>query len=393
MRTQVPTGTPPAGRKPPDLSPDELIRYGRQLALPEIGKAGQLRLKSSSVLIVGVGGLGSSAATYLAAAGVGRIGLVDGDVVEKSNLHRQFLYSDSQVGQMKVEVAKARLSQVNPNTDFISFPLRLDSSNAVATMGGFDVVVDATDNLPSRYLISDACVILGKPDVYASALRFDGQASVFCAPGGPCYRCLYPRPPPPETVESCEEAGVLGVVPGVMGAMQAVQAITILLGKGSPLVGRLLVFSGQSSSFEELRIRKDPGCPMCGPKPSITGLIDYDQFCGVKAKPSDKEFDVGPLELEESIKRGDAPLLLDVREPYEYEICHLVGAKLIPVGQLPRRMDELDSGRSIVVYCHHGIRSAWAVRLLRDAGYREARNLSGGIEAWRQQVDPEMRAY
>jgi molybdopterin/thiamine biosynthesis adenylyltransferase/rhodanese-related sulfurtransferase len=377
----------------PRLSPDELIRYGRQLALPEIGEAGQRRLKSSSVLVVGVGGLGSPAATYLAAAGVGRLGLVDGDVIEQSNLHRQFLFSDLQVGQMKAEVAKARLSQVNPNTEVVSFPLQLDSSNAMETISGFDVVVDATDNLPSRYLISDSCVMAGKQDVYASALRFDGQASVFCAPGGPCYRCLYPQPPPPESVESCEEAGVLGAVPGVMGAVQAAQAISILLGKGSPLVGRLLVFSGLDSSFEELRIRKDPRCPMCGPNPTIKKLLDYYQFCGMKAAPDDKGFDIGPLELEESIRRGQRPLLLDVREPYEYEICHIKGAKLIPVGQIPRRMVELDSSRAIVVYCHHGVRSANVVRLLREAGYAKAKNLRGGIEAWRQQVDPDMRAY
>ena len=380
-------------RKPHALSSDESMRYQRQLVLPGIGAAGQLRLRSSSVLVVGVGGLGTPAATYLAAAGIGRLGLVDGDVIERSNLHRQFLFSESEVGRMKVEVAKARLAQVNPNTEVVPFPVRLDTTNAIETMESYDVVVDATDNLPSRYLISDACVLSGKLDVFASALKFDGQASVFCAPEGPCYRCLRPRPPPPESVESCDVAGVLGAVSGVMGAVQAIQAISVLVGKGSPLVGRLLVFSGQDSTFEEVRVRKSPDCPVCGPNPTIRGLIDYDSFCGSKASKADKTFDIEPLELDESIRRGERPILLDVREPYEYAICHLEGAKLIPVDQIPQRMKELDSTRSVVVYCHVGVRSARVTKILREAGYLRAVNLKGGIEAWRQQVDPSMRGY
>lgn len=388
----MPKGRPTA-RKAPSLSIDELIRYERQIALPEVATAGQLRLKSSSVLVVGVGGLGTPAATYLAAAGIGRIGLADGDVIEKSNLPRQFLFAESDVGRMKVEVAKARLSQVNPTTDVVTFPTRLDSSNAMKVMRSYDVVIDATDNLPARYLISDACVFSGKLDVYASALRFDGQASVFCAPEGPCYRCLYPQPPPPESVESCEDAGVLGAVPGVMGLVQAIQAINVLLGEGSPLVGRLLVFSGRDSTFEEVRIKKNPGCPVCGRSPTNRGLIDYEEFCGTKVAGGAAALDIEPSELDESIRRGEKPILLDVREPYEYEICHLEGAKLIPVGQIPDRMKELDPSRSIVVYCHHGIRSAAVTRILRGAGYAGVTNLKGGIEAWRQQVDPSMPGY
>ena len=382
------------GKRPSSvLSPDELVRYGRQLTLPEVGSDGQRLLKSSSVLVVGVGGLGNAAATYLTSAGVGRMGLVDGDSVEASNLHRQFLFSGSDVGRNKAAAAGARLAEVNPNVEILQFPARLTPANAMDVLGGFDVVLDATDNLPSRYLISDACVLLGKPDVYASALRLDGQASVFCYPGGPCYRCLQPRPPPPETVESCEEAGVLGVVPGVMGTVQALQATLILLGKGSPLVGRLLVFSAQNSSFEEVRIKKDPSCPACGTNPTIKALADYDDFCGTKTAAGGHPFDVEPAELERSIGRGRSPLLLDVREPYEYEICHLEGAKLIPMGQIPRRLGELEKAGDIVVYCHHGVRSAKVAAFLREAGYSRVSNLRGGLEAWRQQVDPGMPGY
>lgn len=382
----------PMLRRLPGLSPEEMARYQRQMVLPEVGVAGQRRLKSSSVLIVGVGGLGTPAATYLAAAGVGRIGLVDGDTVERSNLQRQVLFAESHVGRLKADVVKARLSEVNPNIDAVSLPRRLDSTNALKIIRGFDVVVDATDNLPSRYLISDACLLAGKLDVYASAARFDGQASVFCAPDGPCYRCLHPRPPPPESVESCEEAGVLGVVPGLMGLVQAAQAINILLGTGSSLVGRLLVFSSQSSTFEELRIRKNPSCPACGQDPTVKRLVDYDEFCGTKAAAG-RAFDIEPLELEASINRGERPILLDVREADEYDICHLKGARLIPLAQIPQRLNELDPDQAIVVYCHYGVRSVKATELLRNAGYRRAANLKGGIEAWRQQVDPEIPEY
>lgn len=386
--------TPPkaktSARKLPRLSKDELVRYGRHLVLPEVGEEGQRRLKASSALVVGVGGLGIPAATYLAAAGVGRIGLVDSDVVERSNLQRQFLFSESDIGENKAMIARSRLLRVNPEIETTSFQVRLNSSNAMDIIRGFGVVLDCTDNLPSRYLINDACVLLGKPDIYASALGFDGQACVFDAKRGPCYRCLYPLPPPPDVVKSCEEAGVLGVVPGIMGAVQAMQTISILLGRGSSLVGRLLVFSGLDSSFEEVKFKRNPRCLVCGPKPAIRELVDYEGFCGTKGPPT--PYETTPLELNKSIKREGRPLLLDVREPYEHEICHIGGSTLIPLGQLRERMNELDTSRPIVVYCHHGDRSARAVKLLRMAGYK-ATNLTGGIEAWREQVDPSMRGY
>ncbi len=374
------------------LSPGELVRYARHLALPEVGSAGQRRLKASSALVVGLGGLGNPAAAYLAAAGVGRIGLVDGDDVERSNLHRQFLFTEADVGQNKAEVARRRLLAINPSVGVKTFPVRLISSNAMRVISGFDVVVDSTDNLPSRYLISDACVLGGKPDVYASALGFDGQASVFHPPRGPCYRCLYPTPPPPEGVESCEDAGVLGVVPGVMGTVQALQVLTILLGVGPSLLGRLLVFSGLDSSFEELRIKRDPDCPACGQRPTIRKLIDYEAFCGAEPERDDLP-ETTPKELKASLGRARGPVLLDVREPYEHEICRIAGSKLIPLKELGRRLGELDRSREIVVYCHHGRRSAAAVRLLRRAGYRKAMNLKGGIEAWAELVDHRMARY
>lgn len=390
--TEMPQQTKPKRPQPP-LTSDEMVRYSRHLALPDIGIAGQRKLKSSSVLVVGMGGLGTPAAVYLAAAGVGRIGIVDSDKVEESNLHRQFLFSESDVGLNKTDVAKSRLLQVNPNTAVEAFQLRLDSSNAKHILRGFDVVVDATDNLPSRYLINDACVLLGKPDVYASALQFDGQASVFFARKGPCYRCLYPEPPPPDQVESCEQAGVLGVVPGMMGTLQAVQAISLVLGRGSPLVGRLLVFSGLDSSFNELTFRKDPRCPVCSKNPTIRKLIDYEAFCGSGGRAEGQPADITPIALKASIEGGTRPLLLDVREPYEHRICRLEGSKLIPLGQLSERMRELDRNRDIVAYCHHGNRSAVAVQLLKRAGYERVRNLEGGIEAWATQVDPETTRY
>ncbi len=375
------------------LSVSEAQRYSRHLVLPEVGPEGQRRLKGSSVLVVGIGGLGIPTAVYLASAGVGRIGLVDHDVVEMPNLQRQFLFAEADVGRKKVEVATQRLRQVNPNVKIEVYGQKLDSSNALEVIRGYDLVIDATDNLPSRYLINDACVMLGKPDVYAGVLGFDGQVSVFHAPQGPCYRCLYPEPPPPESVRSCDEVGVLGVLPGVMGGLQAVQAIQILLGKGSPLVGRLLVFNGLDTSFEEIKVKRSPLCSVCGPNPTIKRLIDYEEFCGVKEKARSADFDVTPVALKASIDRGDHILLLDVREPYEYELCHLEGAMLIPLGQLQARMNELEKGKEMVVYCHVGVRSTQAAALLRQAGFFNTRNLRGGIDSWARQVDPEMPRY
>ena len=345
------------------------------------------------MVIVGVGGLGIPAAVYLTSAGVGKIGLVDGDAVEISNLQRQFLFGEADIGRKKVEVAAERLSQVNPNVAVAVYDRRLDSSNALEVLRNYEIVIDATDNLPSRYLINDACVLLGKPDVYASVLGFDGQASVFFALLGPCYRCLSPNPPPPESVKSCEDAGVLGVLPGVMGGIQAVQAIHILLGTGSPLIGRLLVFNGLDTSFDEVRIKKNPSCKVCGLNSSVAKLIDYEKFCGLDGKARLAEFDVTPVVLKAMMDRGEEVLLVDVREPYEYGLCHINGAKLVPLGQLPFRTSELDASKEIVVYCHVGIRSTQAVAFLRRNGFAGARNLQGGIDAWARTVEPGMPRY
>ena len=375
------------------LTAPEAQRYSRHLVLPEVGPDGQRRLKGSSVVLVGVGGLGTTAAVYLTAAGIGRIGLVDGDTVEMSNLQRQFLFRETDVGRKKAKVAAERLPQINPNVEVVVYDGKLDSVNALEVIQDYDVIIDATDNLPSRYLINDACVLLGKPDVYASALGFDGQASVFFALLGPCYRCLNPDPPPPDSVKSCEDSGVLGVLPGVMGGIQAVQAIHILLGIGSPLIGRLLVFNGLDASFDEVRIKKDPVCKVCGPSPTVTRLIDYDGFCGLKERARPVEFDVTAPVLNASIAGGEKVVLVDVREPYEYELCHLEGALLLPIGQLPSRMGELNKADEIVVYCHEGVRSTQAVSILRGAGFSNVRNLQGGIDAWAREVDRQMPRY
>jgi adenylyltransferase/sulfurtransferase len=345
------------------------------------------------VVVVGVGGLGTPAAAYLTAAGVGRVGLVDGDAVEMPNLQRQFLFTEADIGRKKVEVAAERLREVNPNVEVVTYDRKLDSGNALEVLRNYEVVVDATDNLPSRYLVNDACVFLGKPDVYASALGFDGQISVFFALLGPCYRCLSPDPPPPDSAKSCEEAGVLGVLPGVMGGIQAVQAIHILLGTGSPLIGRLLVFSGLDTSFDEVRFKKDPACRVCGPNPTVTRLIDYEEFCGLKGRARSVEFDVTPVALKAMMNRGDEVLLVDVREPYEYDLCRIKGATLVPLGQLPSRTAELDASKEIVVYCHVGVRSTQAVAFLRRSGFTGARNLRGGIDAWAREVDNQIPRY
>lgn len=354
---------------------------------------GQRLIKSGSVLIVGVGGLGTPAATYLAAAGVGQICLVDNDVVEKSNLHRQILYSESDLGMNKVDVAKVRLYAVNPNVDVEARRLTLDSSNAMGILKDYDVVIDGTDNFPTRYLINDACVLLGKPDIYASIFRFDGQASVFYAKAGPCYRCLFPEPPPPDSVPTCADGGVLGVLPGIMGTIQAAQAINLLLNGGKTLIGRLLVFSASDTSFTELKIGKNPQCPVCGTNPTIKKLIDYDQFCGVRRNGATTSRDISPTSLKTQMNDGEKVVLLDVREPFEYRICHLEGAKLIPMGELPAKLGELNAADGIVVYCHTGQRSARAADFLRAAGFTKVKNLTGGIRAWAEEVDQTMPRY
>ncbi len=374
------------------LSSSEFARYSRHLIMPEVGLEGQKAIKASSVLIVGAGGLGTPSATYLAAAGVGRIGIVDFDNIEKSNLHRQILYSEQDVGKSKADVAKERLLQINPNVSIELHKVRLDSSNALEILRNYDIVMDGTDNFPTRYLVNDACVLLGKPNVYASIFRFEGQASVFFAKEGPCYRCLYPEPPPPGLVPSCAEGGVLGVLPGIMGSIQAAEAIDMILGKGTPLIGRLLLFNALDMKFKELKLRKNPQCPVCGPNATVKELIDYEVFCGVN-ETLEPESEISPRALKQTIEAKGNVTVLDVREPFESQICRIEGSRLIPLGQLPQRVNELDTADEIVVYCHTGIRSAQAVRFLKGLGFRKVKNLKGGIRAWTIEVDPTLQAY
>ncbi|HVB95565.1 MAG TPA: molybdopterin-synthase adenylyltransferase MoeB [Nitrososphaerales archaeon] len=374
------------------FSSGEFARYSRHLIMPEVGLEGQGKLKSASVLIIGAGGLGTPSATYLAAAGVGRIGIVDFDVIERSNLHRQVLYTEQDVGKSKADVARKRLLEINPNISVEVHKVRLDSSNALDILGAYDIILDGTDNFPTRYLVNDACVLLGKPNVYASIFRFDGQASVFYAREGPCYRCLYPEPPPPGLVPSCAEGGVLGVLPGIMGSIQAAEAIDLILGMGRPLIGRLVLFDALDMTFKELKLRKDPNCPVCGPNPTVKQLIDYEAFCGTEEQLG-AELEVSPKALKQLVDEGKEVVVLDVREPFEYEIAHLANAKLIPLGELAARVNELDTARPIVVYCHTGQRSAQAVRFLNGLGFKKAKNLRGGIRAWGSEVDPTIQTY
>jgi sulfur-carrier protein adenylyltransferase/sulfurtransferase len=374
------------------FSSGELARYSRHLIMPEVGLEGQRELKAASVLIVGAGGLGTPSATYLAAAGVGRIGIVDFDTIEKSNLHRQILYSERDVGKSKADVAKESLLQVNPNISIELHKVRLDSSNALQILKDYDIIMDGTDNFPTRYLVNDACVLLGKPNVYASIFRFEGQASVFYAKEGPCYRCLYPEPPPPNLIPSCAEGGVLGVLPGIMGSIQAAEAIDMILGKGTSLVGRLLLFNALDMRFKELKLRKNPNCSVCGPNPTVTKLIDYDAFCGVQEELN-PEFEVSVQTLKKLIDQKANVVIVDVREPFEWDIAHIEGAKLIPLGQLPERVNELDTADQIVVQCHTGGRSAQATRFLNSVGFKKAKNLKGGIKAWTEEIDPTLQRY
>jgi len=377
---------------PAAFSPDELLRYSRHLLLPEVGLAGQQRLKAARVLLVGAGGLGSPAALYLAAAGVGTLGIVEFDSVELSNLQRQILHGTSQLGELKLASAHERLHDLNPEITVVPIADRLTSANAHRIIAGYDVVIDGSDNFPTRYLVNDACVLSGKPLVYGSVVRFDGQVSVFDATRGPCYRCLFREPPPPGLVPSCAEGGVLGVLPGIIGTLQALEAIKLLLGIGEPLVGRLVLFDALRLQFREVELRKDPDCPLCGIHPTIHGLIDYVAFCGVGAAAS-AELEVTVTGLAGEMKAGRLVILLDVREPVEWDIVHLEGATLIPLMTLPARMGELDPRAELVVYCHHGMRSLQAVEFLRAAGFGKARSLAGGIEAWAEAIDPAMHRY
>jgi adenylyltransferase/sulfurtransferase len=380
------------------LRPDQFDRYRRHLTLPEVGLEGQQRLLASSVLLIGAGGLGCPAAQYLTAGGVGRIGLVDDDVVSASNLQRQILYTTDDVGQPKVEVAKRRLRALNPDVTIETHALRLDSSNAMEVFAGYDVIVDGTDNFPTRYLTNDACVLLGKPNVHGSIFRFEGQASVFDATKGPCYRCLYPEPPPPGAVPSCAEGGVLGILPGTIALVQATETMKILLGVGTPLYGRLLHYDALEMSWREFRMQKDPKCPVCGEQPEIDALIDYEGFCGMPAREADDAEAIVQTQAAEVAARrstGEPMTLLDVREADEVETAHIEGSVWIPLGELEARMDELEAARDrpIVVHCHHGMRSAKAVRQLLANGFRRVENLDGGIEAWSLTVDPEVPRY
>ena len=387
----------------PTLTNEEVKRYSRHLIMPEVGVEGQRRLKAARVLCVGAGGLGSPASLYLTAAGVGTIGLVDFDTVDFSNLQRQILYGTRDVGRPKLQAAAERLSAMNPNVRIVTHETPLKSSNALEIIRNYDVVVDGADNFPTRYLVNDACVLLGKPNAYGSIFRFDGQASVFATKGGPCYRCLYPEPPPPGLVPSCAEGGVLGVLPGIIGTIQATEAIKLILGVGDTLAGRLLLFDALTMAPRTLQLARDPACPICGDNPTIKALIDYEQFCGVApsvqppgAPKLPPEFETTVEELKARLDRGEEVWILDVRETREYEICRLPGATLVPLGDLPKRLDELpdaEDGADIVVHCKSGVRSAKAVNLLRQHGYTRVRNLQGGVLEWIRRVDPTQPTY
>ncbi len=374
---------------------EEILRYSRHLIMPEVALAGQHKLKAGRVLCIGAGGLGSPLALYLAAAGVGTLGIVDFDVVDSTNLQRQIIHTTADVGRSKVESAAGKVHAINPLTEVRAFDTKLTSENALAIFRGFDIIADGTDNFATRYLVNDACVLSGKPYAYASVFRFEGQATVFAAEGGPCYRCLYPEPPPPGMVPSCAEGGVLGVLPGLLGVIQATEVIKLILGAGDSLIGRLLLVDALGMRFREVKLRKNPECPVCGANPTVRELIDYEQFCGIRGEEGESTAsvpEIQPEELKRRFDRGDDVFLLDVREPHEYQICHLSG-HLIPVGDLPQRVHELDSSREIVAYCKSGVRSAKAVEFLRSIGFRRVRNLTGGIDAWAERIDQSMPRY
>jgi len=385
-----------------ELSPKELSRYARHLSLPEVGRQGQTRLKNSRVLIVGVGGLGSPVALYLAAAGVGTLGLVDFDEVDITNLQRQILHGTEEIGKPKLESAKRRISSVNPNVQIVKHSCRLDSDNALEIMENYDVVVDGTDNFPTRYLVNDACVLLGKPNVYGSIFRWEGQVSVFAKDGGPCYRCLFREPPPPGLVPNCAEAGVLGVLPGVVGSLQALEVIKLILDEGDSLVGRLLIFDALELKWREVKLKRNPDCPVCGDEPTQKELIDYDVFCGLQGEQSEdprdslKRFcEMEPSQLKDQLGSNNPPFVLDVRESFEWDIVNLgdFGSYLIPLGELDQRIDEIPYDREIVVHCRSGVRSAKAANILADNGFSGLHNLSGGILGWIDEVDKSLPKY
>ena len=385
-QTRPPTAT---------LSNEEILRYSRHLIMPEVGMRGQQKLKAAKVLCVGAGGLGSPLGLYLGAAGVGTLGLVDFDVVDYTNLQRQIIHATADVGRLKLHSAADKIKAMNPFVNIRKFETRLSSDNALELFKEFDIIVDGTDNFPTRYLVNDACVLTGKPNVYGSIFRFEGQVSVFATQEGPCYRCLYPEPPPPGLVPSCAEGGVLGILPGLVGVMQATEAIKLILGSGDPLIGRLLLVDALAMKFRELKLHKNPDCPACGKNPTITKLIDYQEFCGIRGEEAPVEATMSEMQVEElrdRLERGDNLFILDVREPHEYDICNL-GGYLIPLGEIPSRVHELDSSREIVAHCRSGVRSAKAVNFLRQAGFKKVHNLAGGILAWADRVDPTMPKY
>jgi adenylyltransferase/sulfurtransferase len=379
------------------LSSQEVARYSRHLIMPEVGMEGQKRLKAASVLLIGAGGLGSPLGLYLAAAGVGRIGLVDFDVVDFSNLQRQVLHGTPDVGRSKLQSARDRLQAINPEVRLDLYETRLSAANALEIFKPYDIIIDGTDNFPTRYLVNDACVLLKKPNVYGSIFRFDGQASVFHPPAGPCYRCLYPEPPPPGEVPSCAEGGVLGILPGLIGCIQATEAVKLILGRGETLTGRLLLYDALQMRFQEFKVRRNPRCPMCGDKPTITKLIDYEAFCGMRGQeapaPADHIGETTVDELDRRLKGGEAVFILDVRNPEEYQICRIAGSTLIPLPELPQRFGELDRNRDMVVHCKSGMRSAKAIQFLRQQGFTKLKNLKGGILAWADRIETGMPKY
>jgi molybdopterin/thiamine biosynthesis adenylyltransferase/rhodanese-related sulfurtransferase len=382
----------------PELTTDDLSRYSRHLILPEVGMDGQRRLKAARVLCVGTGGLGSPLALYLAAAGIGTLGLVDFDVVDASNLQRQIIHSTKDIGRKKLDSAEEKLLALNPALNVVKHDTMLSSANALDILKDYDIVADGTDNFPTRYLVNDTCVLLGKPNVYGSIFRFEGQASVFATEKGPCYRCLYPEPPPPGLVPSCAEGGVLGILPGLVGVIQATEAIKLILGKGESLIGRLLLVDALNMRFRELKLRKNPECPVCGANPTVTKLIDYQQFCGIMPESKQEKAlkngipQISVKELKSRIDAGEDVFILDVREPYEYQIAN-IGGKLIPQNEVPQRLAEIDRDREIVVQCRSGQRSQRIAEFLQQSGYRKVTNLAGGILAWADEIDPKMQKY
>lgn len=393
MSSSLETHTPPS-----ELSNDEVLRYNRHIIMPEVGMEGQKKLKAAKVLMIGTGGLGAPLGLYLAAVGIGKIGLVDFDTVDVTNLQRQVIHGTSDIGRSKLDSAADRMNDINPHVEIQKYETRLTSENALEILNGYDVVVDGTDNFPTRYLVNDACVLLGKPNAYGSIFRFEGQATVFNYNGGPCYRCLYPEPPPPGLVPSCAEGGVLGILPALVGSIQATETVKIILGKGETLSNRLVLYDALNMKFRELKLRRDPECPVCGDHPTVRELIDYEQFCGIEpqkgaAGPAMNEWETDVVTLKHRLDAGDQIFVLDVREPHEYQICSLPDSVLIPLGSLPTRVSELNSEDEIVVHCKSGMRSAKAVEFLKKSGFSKVKNLTGGILAWSEQIDPTVPKY